>query len=155
MILGILLALISGIISVISKMLNYKTTEKIGLLNGTLVNYVVGSLFSLLAIIVLGKFNIINPTLISSIPFWLYLGGIFGLLSLVLTIFSLSKVSVVYSTVLILIGQLGTGLVIDGLNSGKFSFLKLLGVALIILGIALDKLARDCIEVNKETVIDK
>lgn len=149
MILGILLALISGVISVVSKMLNFKTTEKLGLLNGTLVNYVVGALFSLVAILVLGKYNFINPKLISTIPFWLYCGGIFGLLSLILTIFSLSKVSVVYSTVLILIGQLGTGLLIDGLNSGKFSFLKLLGVALVIVGVAADKLCRDRIELNK------
>lgn len=139
MIIGLVLALISGFISVISKMINFKLSEKIGLLNGTLVNYVVGSVISILVVAVIKSNNLFNLKLLSLVPSWIYLGGIFGLAALVLTIISLPKIPVTYSTILILIGQLATGFVIDIIISGNFSYIKFLGVLLVTLGICIDK----------------
>ncbi len=140
MIIGITLAFISGCVSVISKMINFKLTEKIGLLNGTLVNYIVASFISIMVIFLIKSNNIFNFKVLSIVPYWIYLGGVLGLASLLLTIISLPKIPVTYSTILILIGQLTAGFIIDICISGKFSYIKLLGVLLVTLGICLDKL---------------
>jgi uncharacterized membrane protein YdcZ (DUF606 family) len=140
MIIGITLAFISGCVSVISKMINFKLTEKIGLLNGTLVNYIVASFISIIVIFLIKSNNIFNFKVLSTVPYWIYLGGVLGLASLLLTIISLPKIPVTYSTILILIGQLTAGFIIDIWISGKFSYIKLLGVLLVTLGICLDKL---------------
>lgn len=143
MVVGLVLALISGFIAVISKMINFKLSEKIGLLNGTLVNYVVASVISILVILMMSSDNIFNLSTIKLVPAWIYLGGVFGLASLVLTIVSLPKIPVAYSTILILMGQLITGFAIDIIISGDFSYIKLFGVVLVALGICADKLFLD------------
>lgn len=148
MTIGLILALISGGISIISKMINFKLTEKIGLLNGTLVNYVVASGISILAIFFIKSNNLFNLNLLSKVPWWIYLGGVFGLLALLLTIISLPKIPVTYSTILILIGQLATGFIVDTWISGRFSYIKFLGVILVAFGIWMDKVIVNYLEMK-------
>lgn len=152
MVVGLVLALVSGFIAVISKMINFKLSERIGLLNGTLVNYVVASVISILVVLVIRSNNIFSLSIMKSVPTWVYLGGVFGLSALVLTIISLPKIPVTYSTILILIGQLVTGFVVDIIISGKFSCVKFLGVVLVTLGICIDKLFLNYLEKKKVKV---
>ncbi|WML34978.1 DMT family transporter [Clostridium sp. OS1-26] len=152
MVVGLVLALVSGFIAVISKMINFKLSERIGLLNGTLVNYVVASVISILVVLVIRSNNIFSLSIIKSVPTWVYLGGVFGLAALVLTIISLPKIPVTYSTILILIGQLATGFIIDIIISGNFSYVKLFGVVLVTMGICIDKIFLNYLEKKKVKV---
>lgn len=152
MVVGLVLALVSGFIAVISKMINFKLSERIGLLNGTLVNYLVASVISILVVLVIRSNNIFSLSIIKSAPTWVYLGGVFGLAALVLTIISLPKIPVTYSTILILIGQLATGFVIDIIISGNFSCVKFFGVVLVTLGIYIDKIFLNYLEKKKVNV---
>lgn len=137
---GLLLAFTGGCIAVFSKMINLKLVERLGLLNGTLVNYIVATFVSILAIFLSKNYHLLNLNVLNGIPLWVYLGGVFGLMALLLNIITLPTLPVIYSTILILIGQLGAGLVIDILFKGKFSTLKLVGITLVILGIGIDKM---------------
>ncbi|MBC2582315.1 DMT family transporter [Clostridium sp. DJ247] len=150
MVVGLLLSFISGCVSIISKLVNFKLTKKIGLLNGTLVNYIVASLISLIAILALGSYNFIGLKIPNTVPLWIYSGGIFGLISLLLGIIVLPRIPLVYSTILIILGQLGTSFIIDVLINKKFSTVKLIGVILVLLGVIIDKLAINYINEKRQ-----
>lgn len=135
----VLLAIFNGMLSVINKMVNVQAKRHLGMLNGTLINYLEGTLLSLLLVILLGKSNELNPTRLSAIPPIYFIGGVAGLLSMIFAIRGMDKTKVILSTVLILIGQLGMGFVIDSFGKKELTFLKFMGIILIIIGIALNQ----------------
>lgn len=137
--LGLTLAIISGFVSIFSKMFNYKITEELGLLCGTIVNYITASLISVILIVFSGSTNLINMKLLSGVPKLYFIGGVFGVIALVITNIIIPKLPVAYSTIIILTGQLGAGMVIDSIMSGKFQISKALGIMFVIAGIAIDK----------------
>ena len=70
----IIIAFILGIINVISKSINYKATEKLGSLSGSFMNYFEAAIISVIIIL----FNHKQIISLSTIPWYLYLGGMFG-----------------------------------------------------------------------------
>ncbi|MHC1683313.1 MAG: DMT family transporter [Clostridiaceae bacterium] len=152
---GLILSFVSGCIGVFSKMINFKLSEKLGFLNGSLVNFVVASIVSIIAIIISRSYNLISFETLNKIPFWIFWGGIFGLIAFLLTIYTLPTIPVVYSTIIILAAQLGSGFIIDVLIKGDFSVFKLLGLILVIIGIALDKFLMIYWKNNAENTEDK
>ena len=62
----IIIAFILGVINVISKTINYKATEKLGSLSGSIMNYLEASVISLLIILITRQ----EITLTKDIP-WL------------------------------------------------------------------------------------
>ncbi len=135
----VLLAIFNGMLSVINKMVNVQAKRHLGMLNGTLINYLEGTLLSLLLIVLLGKSNELNPTILSAIPPIYFIGGVAGLLAMLFAIKGMDNTEVILSTVLILIGQLGMGFVIDSFVKKDLTFLKFMGIILIIIGIALNQ----------------
>lgn len=135
----VLLAIFNGMLSVINKMVNVQAKRHLGMLNGTLINYLEGTLLSLLLVALLGKSNELNLTVLSAIPPIYFIGGVAGLISMIFAIRGMDKTEVILSTVLILIGQLGMGFVIDSFGKKELTFLKLMGIILIIIGIALNQ----------------
>ncbi len=133
------IAFINGIINIINKMINLQAKLKLGMANGTLINYLEGTFISLLVIIIMGKSRLTNPEYLKSIPFLCFLGGFFGLLSMILILLGMSKNQISYSTIIVLVGQLGAGLLIDSIVTLKVAPLKIAGILLVILGVVLDK----------------
>ena len=131
----IVIAFILGIINVISKSINYKATEKLGSLSGSFMNYLEAAVLSLLIII----FNQQQSVSLNGIPWFLYLGGVFGAIAFFFNITSLSRMNLFMSTMLVLVGQLIGSLIIDLMLGVSITPVKISGIIIMFIGIYLDK----------------
>lgn len=131
----IFIAFVLGIINVVSKTINYKATENLGSLSGSIMNYIEASIIS--AIIILISQQKVEFT--SDIPWLLYFGGLFGAIAFFFNITSLSKMNLFMSTIIVLIGQLIGSLCIDYFLGVFITPLKVLGIVIMLVGIIIDK----------------
>ncbi len=131
------LAFINGCATVISKMINYRCTKILGTYNGSLVNYVVATVLSFVLLLFSSEFHV-DFYAFSDAPWWLYLGGAFGIIAFLISMVTLSRLKVMESTILLLVGQLTAGILFDAFMFKNFSLLKLVGVLLVAGGIIWD-----------------
>lgn len=130
-------AFVNGCATVISKMINYRCTKVLGTNNGSLVNYVVASVLSLILLLVSSHFNV-DLYAYAQAPWWLYLGGVFGIIAFLISMVTLTRLKVMESTILLLVGQLTAGILFDTFFFHNISPKKLLGIALVAVGIIWD-----------------
>ncbi|AFM41671.1 hypothetical protein Desaci_2743 [Desulfosporosinus acidiphilus SJ4] len=134
-----ILALTIGAVNVINLMVNLQAKIALGTANGTLINYLEASVISFLLVLFTGEIKLTNLLYLKSIPTVYFLGGIFGLISMVLVLHGLAISRISYATVVVLIGQLGAGFLIDTFISGKIIPLKIIGISMVVIGVFLDK----------------
>ncbi|MBU3112444.1 DMT family transporter [Clostridium lacusfryxellense] len=71
----------------------------------------------------------------SKLPLWIFLGGVLGVIVVSSSSIVIPKIPTIYTTLLIFIGQLFTGIIIDYFRDGFISKGKIIGGLLILLGI--------------------
>ena len=130
----ILISILSGSIVVTSRILNTKLSEKVGLMQSSFFNYLTGLSASLILIVFLRDKFLTNQ--FNTIPFYAYLGGLLGVIVVILSSVITPKMSSFYATLIIFIGQLFAGIVIDFLINQTISFTKIVGGLLVISGLA-------------------
>lgn len=130
----ILTSLANGFFNSINRMTNVRAGKIFGTGNGALINYVQATLLSLLLIFVMRDGNELSWGHIVSVPWWVYLGSICGLLAQLLQIIGTLRSNALISSVLMLAGNLGMSLVLDYVFYGTFSLLRAIGILLILLG---------------------
>ena len=133
------LATVNGVINIINKMINLQAKLRLGMANGTLINYLEASVISLLLIAFTGSTKLADLSYLTGIPFLYFLGGVFGLFSMILILRGMAATKIIYSTVIVLIGQLGTGFLIDTAIARQMNPFKILGILLVVIGVLLDK----------------
>lgn len=138
MLLFMLLALLLGCASVTSNMINFRATKAFGTWNGTLVNYVVASILAFILLIITNHFHVDWNAFLQA-PKYLYLGGVFGVIALVILMICLDKMKVFQCTTLVLVGQLVVGIFFDIVVYQDFTLLKFVGILFVAAGIILDK----------------
>ena len=131
------LAFVDGCATVISKMINYRCTKILGTYNGSLVNYVVATVLSFVLLLCSSRLNI-DFYAFSKAPWWMYLGGAFGIIAFLISMVTLSRLKVMESTILLLIGQLTAGILFDAFLFKNFNLPKLAGILLVAGGIIWD-----------------
>ncbi len=131
------LAFVNGCATVISKMINYRCTKILGTNNGSLVNYMVASVLSLILLFVSSKSGI-DFYAFTEAPWWMYLGGAFGIVAFIISMITLNKLKVMESTILLLVGQLTAGILFDAFVFRNISIGKILGIVLVAIGIIWD-----------------
>lgn len=124
------LAFVNGCATVISKMINYRCTKILGTYNGSLVNYVVATVLSFVLLLCSSRLNI-DFYAFSKAPWWMYLGGAFGIIAFLISMVTLSRLKVMESTILLLIGQLTAGILFDAFLFKNFNLPKLAGILLV------------------------
>lgn len=129
-----LLALLSGGTVATSILLNARLGAVKGLYKGVFVNYLMGFLVSLPLALIINGLNIPNME-INWLFFVALSGGAIGFVAVMLNSHLTPKIGILYITILLFIGQLGTGIVIDGIRDGSFSFGKITGGLLIVAGL--------------------
>jgi len=132
------IAIINGMITIINKMVNLQAKQKLGMANGTLINYLEGTAISLILMILMGGSKMIDLSYLITIPPIYFFGGLFGFFSMILVLIGMAKNQISYSTVVVLIGQLGAGLMIDSIVTQKIVPVKVLGIALVVIGVFVD-----------------
>lgn len=130
----VVVALLNGAVNIINKMVNVRAKQVLGMANGTLINYIEGTLIALVLSLLLGERHLLQLNYLSEIPFLYYLGGLFGLAAMILTIKGMERVPVAVSAVVVLAGQLLAGFVMDAL-SGRVGLKELAGLCLVGAGV--------------------
>ncbi len=128
-----LLVIITGFIIIFGMVQNAGLSTKIGLKQTTLLNFFTGLCTALIFFLALSSWSQFSE-LKNMNPIG-YLGGIFAVGVVILSSFSLSKISVIIGSMLIYTGQMIASFVIDYYMGVSFSPMKLLGLACIIIGI--------------------
>lgn len=127
-------AFLNGALNIINKMVNVRAKQVLGMANGTLINYLEGTVLALALALLVGDRHLAQPGYLGSIPFPYYLGGVFGLVAMVLTIRGMEKVPVAVSAVVILGGQLLAGFLMDA-AAGRVGLRELAGLCLVGAGV--------------------
>ena len=71
---------------------------------------------------------------------WIYLGGAIGVITVWLSNVVVAKIPQLYITLLMFVGQVFTGVIMDALHDGAFSTANIIGGVLVALGLALNLL---------------
>jgi transporter family-2 protein len=131
----IILAVLCGCITILSMIINSHLSKKIGVFQGTLINYIVGLLTTILIITIVK--NSLNLSLgsFTKIPLWALLGGLLGVIVVASSNIIIPKIPTIYTTLLIFMGQLFTGILIDYFRVGFVSRGKIIGGLLILIGL--------------------
>lgn len=134
----LLFAIIIGMVTVVIRLVNYKSSSYVGSVGGGMVNFISGTILAFLVLLVSSGFS---PEWgkFAEIPVVYYTAGILGALSILMNVAVYAKMEIFYSTILMLIGQIGTGILMDVFIFGTLSVVKCLGIAVVCTGIFLDK----------------
>ncbi|MEH7741581.1 DMT family transporter [Bacillus subtilis] len=114
-ILIIILTLISGAVLATQSSINSAFAEKAGSFESAMINYLFGTVLMGIIVVLFGKVDMIA---ISEAPTWQLLCTFFGVGYVLLTIIAVPKIGVSAAVILVIVGQLTTGMVID--NFGWF-----------------------------------
>ena len=131
----IILAGLCGCITIISMIINSNLAKRIGVFKGTLINYIVGLTTTLILMIIVKSSVNLSYSSFTNIPLWALLGGMIGVAVVASSNVVLPKIPTIYTTLLIFIGQLFTGILIDYFRVGFVSKGKIIGGLLILLGL--------------------
>lgn len=130
----ILISFISGIIIVLSRVLNTRLTEKTSLSTSTYFNYFT-AFITCLILFFISREKIVFTNL-QSLPFYAYLGGVLGVIIVALNSIVTPKISSFYVTLFIFITQLFTGFIIDSIMAEGIPLNKVFGGIIVVLGLA-------------------
>lgn len=136
MVMAIMAATAAGVLNVVTRNINSVLARRIGLLQGTLINYIVGLFFSILFLLLSREYLKFSFVSMRSVPSWAYLGGLMGVIVIVLSNLITPRISAFYMTLFIFIGQLFTGIIIDYFTTGRSSAGKIYGGLLVFAGLA-------------------
>ncbi|MBR4015739.1 MAG: DMT family transporter [Anaerotignum sp.] len=131
-----LTAIANGFLNTINKMVNVKAGESLGTANGALINYIEASVIAFCLIFATGNGVELHFSHIKEAPILFYLGSVCGLIAMIFLIIGTSYSGAMLSTVLILIGQLGTAISLDYVFFGCLGIGRIVGILLIVAGIA-------------------
>lgn len=135
-------AFLNGFFNSVNRMTNVKAGQVFGTGNGALINYIEATFLSLALVFLTGNGAELAWGHIVSVPFWVYLGSVCGLIAQILQIIGTLHTHAMISSILTLVGNLGAATVLDYFFFGIFSIWKVLGIALILSGTALIERAK-------------
>ena len=131
----VLLTVLSGMNTVLTRQLNAECGVRNGLTMSTLLNYATGLVTSLLVLLVMGR-----PAAAASAPegfraVLMFLGGAVGVLVIFLCNYLTPRMPALMLTLLFFVAQLATAILLDVWLKGAFSPGQLAGGALVMLGL--------------------
>ncbi len=133
---SIMLAILAGVSIVLSRIVNYVLAQKIGLFQGTFFNYLLGFLGSFILLLISGSAMDLFSLSSYQGTWWAYLGGLIGIATISISSILSSKISAFYLTLLLFVGQLFGGMLLDYFVDGDFSLQKVIGGLLVVVGLS-------------------
>ncbi len=131
----IIIAALSGVSIIISRIINANLGSKIGTYQSTFYNFLTGLLFSMILLFFSKEVFSSSIPQLSSIPITAYLGGLVGVASISMSNLIAPKISAFYMAILVFVGQLFVGIVIDYFTLGEFSIAKVIGGIIVVIGL--------------------
>ncbi len=135
----IFLAVLNGVCINISRVLIGRLSIDVGPFKASLASYIVGFLFITIILMTMADWSF---HISSEIPIFAYLGGFFGALYVVINAYVFTRLGAIKTVILIVSGQMISGILLDYKNGDIASTLAQFGgVAIIILGVYLARLS--------------
>jgi len=132
------LSFVAGVITVISRTLNAKLADNTSIRVSTFFNYAVGLTIASAVCLALGRNEPVFSELAVSPDFYLYVGGTLGVCMILISNMIVTKVPAFYLSLLLFIGQVFTGIIIDVIIMQSFSIPILVGGVLVTAGLFTD-----------------
>ena len=132
------ISFLAGVTVVLGRIVNSGLAGKIGTLQSTLINYITGLTLSYIVYLVSRDKPITESIGQISVPFWAYLGGLAGIVIIMCSNYITPKLSAFYVTLLVFIGQLMLGIIIDYFVLQELSLGKCLGGLLVLIGLTIN-----------------
>lgn len=134
----IILAILSGVTIVVSRMTNAKLGRELSVYQSTFFNYVIGLAGSVILLVIIGGKFSFAPS-VQGIRFYLmFLGGVIGVVTISISNIITPKISAFSLTIIIFVSQLFSGILIDYFLYGEFSAGKLIGGLLVFTGLIIN-----------------
>lgn len=131
-----LLALIAGALVITCISVNGRLAKEVGLVQGGITNFAVGLIAAFIYYLIANGFSFTGFFDVeSSIPVYYFLGGAIGSCIMLLNSLIINKLPAVYVTILIFLGQLATGMVIDYFVGNPVSIGSIIGGVIIVIGL--------------------
>ncbi len=135
LIIYLFISFLAGVSVVLGRIINSKLAEKIGTMQSTLINYIVGLTLSFIVYLISKDQSIFSSINKISVPAWAYLGGLAGVVIIISSNYITPKLSAFYVTLLVFIGQLLIGIIIDYFILKELSIGKCIGGLLVLIGL--------------------
>ena len=131
----ITIAILAGVSIVVARIINANLAKENWELGRHVFNYITGLFFSMLFLIFSSDSMYIPMHTLQSIPIAVYLGGLVGVIVISLSNYITPKISAFYLTLLIFIGQLFAGTIIDFFLTNELSTGKIIGGVFVLIGL--------------------
>lgn len=135
---AIVISFASGISVVLSRTVNARLAEKTDALYSSLANHLVGLPITILIALATSKMDLFAVAESGSFQPWIYLGGIIGVIVVVLFNITVPKVPALKLTLLVFVGQVFAGIILDAMVGKNYSDKSFFGGIVIALGIAIN-----------------
>jgi len=136
----ILLAILNGVNIGASRALNGRLSIEVGPFKASFWNHIVGFLLLTAALLAMKSMKF---DMASGAPIFTYLGGFLGALFVAVNSYVLPRIGVVRTVLLVISGQMITGVLIDCRRGISMSTLaQFFGVAIIVLGVYLARVTK-------------
>jgi transporter family-2 protein len=143
----------AGISVVMSRAVNARLAEKIGPLEGSLVNHLVGLPITVVIAIIAAATA--SSSISTGDPFrpWIYIGGMFGVTAVLLCNVIVPRVSAFRMTILTFLGQVSTGVLLDLLIGNRHLDASFKGGLIIAAGLVINMIVEQLLKSkNKKPV---
>jgi len=150
-IVAVIMSFAAGVGVVISRTLNAKLGKLTNIRVGTFFNYFIGLSVALPVYFLFGSGEIFPPTLPISLNWYIYTGGFIGVIVITMSNVIVVKIAAFYLTLLVFVGQVFTGILLDALLDGAFSIRIFVGGILVAAGLGTNLLMDRKREREKQT----
>ena len=130
----------SGVLLVVSRSYNARLSNNTSGFISTFFNYICGLAATIPVLLLFGMNEPGMKSFTLSPNWWIYLGGAIGVATVWLSNVVVVKIPQLYVTLLMFVGQVFTGVVLDALIDGAFAPQNIAGGMLVSLGLALNLL---------------
>lgn len=144
---AVIVSFFAGVTVVVSRTINARLSSHIGEVQTSFMNHVVGLVVSIALIFIFGIGD--TSKIEISRNLFIYIGGLFGVMTVLLSNITVPKVPAFNLTLLIFIGQVFTGVVVDLLMNNDFSEATFVGGVIITIGILINTIV-DYITTKKQ-----
>lgn len=132
----IILSLLAGTIVTVMNIFNGQLSDQTGIYLSTVIIHLVG-LFTFIIIMFIKHKRL---SFQHQIPFWLYAGGMIGVLTVIFNVVSIGRIGAALVTALGLLGQMITSLLMEykgwlGTKKRSFNIRKMISLVIIMIGI--------------------
>lgn len=137
MLAALVVSFLSGVTIVIARTINARLALATNVMKSSFYNYVTGLAVSALILMIMGGWTALGQKVEPS-RWWMYLGGVVGAFIIILSNITVAKIPSFYTTLLLFIGQVSAGIILDMLLTGVLAPGHFIGGVLTAIGLGIN-----------------